>query len=337
MLQVGINGYGTIGKRVAEAAELQDDMTVIGVTKTSPGHETADAESKFNLYGTTAEAVDTLREAGHDVTGDVGDLVEQADIIVDATPAGTGKDNKPIYQSHDTPAVFQGGEPADVADASFNSAANYSQARDADYVRVVSCNTTGLSRLISTLEVFGVSSVHATLIRRGGDPDQHGRGPINDIVLDPPSIPSHHSPDLRTIYPGIDICTHAVKVPMTLMHLQGVKVQLNGTPTEEEVIETIHESDRLACIPARSGIRGCAGIKEAAGDRGRARNDVWENCVWESSVAVDGNELHLYQAIHQEANVVPENIDAIRAVAAEKSQAESRQRTNDALGVGLEF
>ena len=34
MIKVAINGYGTIGKRVADAVDAQDDMEVIGVTKT---------------------------------------------------------------------------------------------------------------------------------------------------------------------------------------------------------------------------------------------------------------------------------------------------------------
>ena len=36
MIKVGINGYGTIGKRVAEAVTLQDDMEIIGIVKTKP-------------------------------------------------------------------------------------------------------------------------------------------------------------------------------------------------------------------------------------------------------------------------------------------------------------
>jgi len=33
MIKVAINGFGTIGKRVADAIDAQDDMKVIGVTK----------------------------------------------------------------------------------------------------------------------------------------------------------------------------------------------------------------------------------------------------------------------------------------------------------------
>ena len=36
MKAVAINGYGTIGKRVADAVAAQDDMEVIGVSKTRP-------------------------------------------------------------------------------------------------------------------------------------------------------------------------------------------------------------------------------------------------------------------------------------------------------------
>ena len=36
MIKVGINGYGTIGKRVAEAVTLQDDMEIVGIVKTKP-------------------------------------------------------------------------------------------------------------------------------------------------------------------------------------------------------------------------------------------------------------------------------------------------------------
>ena len=35
-IKVAINGYGTIGKRVADAVDAQDDMEIVGVTKTRP-------------------------------------------------------------------------------------------------------------------------------------------------------------------------------------------------------------------------------------------------------------------------------------------------------------
>ena len=35
-IKVAINGFGTIGKRVADAVDAQDDMEIIGVSKTGP-------------------------------------------------------------------------------------------------------------------------------------------------------------------------------------------------------------------------------------------------------------------------------------------------------------
>ena len=46
-VKVAINGYGTIGKRVADAVSLQDDMEMIGVAKTRPNYEATIANEKL--------------------------------------------------------------------------------------------------------------------------------------------------------------------------------------------------------------------------------------------------------------------------------------------------
>jgi len=81
------------------------------------------------------------------------------------------------------------------------------------------------------------------------------------------------------------------------------------------------------------GITRTAELKEYAMDMGRCRSDLWENGIFEDSVAVVGKELYLFQAIHQEADVVVENIDAIRAmIGTVKDAAASVRMTNEALG-----
>lgn len=50
-VKVAINGYGTIGKRVADAVSTQDDMKIIGVVKTRPTSEARFALRKgYKLY-----------------------------------------------------------------------------------------------------------------------------------------------------------------------------------------------------------------------------------------------------------------------------------------------
>ena len=57
--------------------------------------------------------------------------------------------------------------------------------------------------------------------------------------------------------------------------------------------------------------------------------------MWEESVSVKNKEVYLFQAIHQEADVVPENIDAIRAIVNECGREESMSLTDETMGMGL--
>ncbi len=337
MIQVAINGYGTIGKRVADAVRAQPDMAVAGVAKTRPNFEAETAiEKGFPLYAAIEDRADQFAEAGLEIAGLVDELIADADVVVDATPSGIGAENKALYEDHETPALYQGGEDADVADVSFNARSNYEDATGADHVRVVSCNTTGLSRVIAPLrEAYGVEKVRATLVRRGGDPGQTGRGPINDILPNPVTIPSHHGPDVETIFDDLDIDTLGMKVPATLMHMHSVNVTLEEEVDADDVRELFADESRLFLIPERFAIDGSGKLKEYAMDAGRPRADIWENCIWEESISTVGRDLYLFQGIHQESDVVPENVDAIRAVLGEADADESVETTNETLGIGL--
>ena len=335
MISVGVNGYGTIGKRVADAVRAQPDMRVVGVAKTRPNFEARGAVNEgYDLYAAIEERKPRFAEAGIDLAGDVEDLVAASDVVVDACPSGVGAENAKLYREYDTPAILQGGEDAGVVDVSFNARANYAEATDADLVRVVSCNTTGLSRLVAPLrDAYGVEKVRATLVRRGGDPAQSGRGPINDILPDPVSLPSHHGPDVKTVFPDLDIDTLGLKVPATLMHMHSVNVTLEAEPSADAVRDLLAGERRTFVIPAGIGLDGAGALKEFAQDAGRPRADVWENCIWGESVTVEGSDLYLFQAIHQESDVVPENVDAIRAVTGAADAAESMAKTDEAMGL----
>lgn len=335
MVRVGINGYGTIGKRVADAVRAQPDMEVVGVAKTRPNYEAETAVEKgFDLYAALEEREPLFGEAGIDLAGGVESLVEASDVVVDACPSGVGEANAEMYREYDTPALLQGGESADVVDSSFNARANYDAVEGDDLVRVVSCNTTGLARLVAPLrEAYGIEKVRTTLVRRGGDPAQTGRGPINDVLPDPVSLPSHHGPDVNTIFPDLAIDTLGLKVPATLMHTHSVNVTLETEPTAREVRTLLEGERRMFVIPGWLGIDGAGALKELAGDAGRPRADVPENCIWGESITVEGRDLYLFQAIHQESDVVPENVDAVRAVLGTAPQEESVATTDEALGL----
>ncbi|PSP74873.1 type II glyceraldehyde-3-phosphate dehydrogenase [Halobacteriales archaeon QS_1_68_20] len=336
MLQVGINGFGTIGKRVADAVRAQPDMEVVGVAKTRPNYEAEVAVRKgYPLYAAVPDRIERFEDEGVELAGTVDELVAASDVVVDACPSGIGAENESLYEGYDTPALFQGGEDADVADVSFTARANYDEAVGADAVRVVSCNTTGLCRLLTPLsEEYGVEKARVTLVRRGGDPSQSSRGPINDILPDPVTVPSHHGPDIQTVM-DVDIDTVGLKVPATLMHVHSVNVSLGADPDAAEVRDLLEGEDRIFVVPESFDIDGAGKLKDFALDAGRPRGDLWENCVWGESITVDDGDLYLFQAIHQESDVVPENVDALRAVADQADYEESTATTDDALGMGL--
>ena len=220
MIKVGINGYGTIGKRVAEAVQLQDDMEIVGVVKTKPTYEIQGAlDAGLPVFASTKSKIAFFEEKGVSISGVTEDLVDIADIIIDCTPGKLGVNNMEMYKQSGTKAIWQGGEKHAPIGVSFNALTNYSSSINQDYVRVVSCNTTGLSRtLYPILSKYNIDNVQAVMVRRSGDPKDSDRGPINSIepVL---TVPSHHGPDVQTVIADLNIQTMAVKVPTTIMHV----------------------------------------------------------------------------------------------------------------------
>jgi len=335
MIKVAINGYGTIGKRVADAVSLQRDMKVIGVSKTRPNAEAFVAQERgYPLFIADMSKAQAFSDAGITVAGSVEDMIRSADIVVDATPGGVGVKNRALYEKHKVKALWQGGESHEIAGFSFNASCNYEGARNRQFVRVVSCNTTGLCRIIKAVdEGFGVTKVRAVMVRRGADPHVIKKGPIDSVVLDPVGIPSHHGPDVNSVLPDITIVTMAMIVPTTQMHMHALIFELASDATREEILAIIKAHPRLGLVKKATGIVSTAELKEYVMDLGRPRSDLWENGIYEDSVSVVGRDLYLFQAIHQEADVVVENIDAIRAMAGDVADgATSIRMTNEALG-----
>ncbi len=332
-VKVAINGYGTIGKRVADAVSLQDDMEVVGVTKTRPDFEARMGAEKYGLYAAMPERVSAFEEKGIEVRGTIEDLLSEADVVIDCSPGKVGAENKPLYEKAGVKAVFQGGEKSHVADVSFSALANYDEAVGKDFVRVVSCNTTGLARVLSILrDAYSLRKVRATMIRRVVDPKEDKKGLVNGIMPDPVKLPSHHAEDVRTVLPDVNIVTMAFKVPTTLMHLHSIAVEIEEKADVEDVISIFEEEPRIMLFSKEDGFTSTARIIEFAREY-RLRYDLFENAVWRESVNFHDGELYITQAIHQEAIVVPENIDAIRAMFELADRKESVKKTNRTLGI----
>ncbi len=333
-VRVAVNGYGTIGKRVASAVSKQEDMELVGVTKTRPNFEARAALDRgFSIY-VPDESVQAFKDAGIPIAGTLQDMYKKVDIVVDCTPGNVGEMYRDQYKAAGIKAIFQGGEDHSLTGISFNSTANYNESWGAQLSRVVSCNTTGLLRTLCPIDrQFKIKKAFVTIVRRAADPGDSKNGPINGLE---PSVklPTHHGPDVQSIMPWLDISTMAVKASTTLMHVHTIVAELGSEATTTDVVEVLRKAPRVRLVSSKDGIKTTAQIMEMARDLGRDRSDMYEIVVWEDGIKVVGSTLYMYQAVHQESDVIPENIDCIRSMCKmEQDASASVSRTDRSLGI----
>lgn len=338
--RVAVNGYGVIGKRVADAVTLQDDMELVGVCDVISDFRIRLAvERGYPVYAVNAEAADAMGAENIPVAGLLEDLLAEVDVIVDCTPKKIGAQNRTVYQQHGVKSIWQGGEKHDVAGYSFVAQVNYAGAVGRDSARVVSCNTTALSRISHALHRHGwVRRVRAVLFRRATDPwESHLNGMINTVVPET-KVPSHQGPDAQTVIPDLDITTLAAAGPYNLSHIHFAMIETTRPVSVDELRDALWDAPRIAFVRADEGIVALNSVAELMRDLDRPRGDMWEVAVWEDALAADDREVYLTFQVNNEAIVVPETIDCIRALTELETDGEaSIRRTDGALGVAKTF
>jgi glyceraldehyde-3-phosphate dehydrogenase (NAD(P)) len=105
----------------------------------------------------------------------------------------------------------------------------------------------------------------------------------------------------------------------------------------EEVRDTLYDEPRVALIRSSDGLVALNTVAELMRDLDRPRGDMWEVAVWDDALATDDREIYLTYQVHNEAIVVPENIDAIRALAGRADAAASIEATDESLGIRTAF
>ncbi|HEY8549290.1 MAG TPA: type II glyceraldehyde-3-phosphate dehydrogenase [Vicinamibacterales bacterium] len=336
-IRVAVNGYGVIGKRVAAAVALQDDMTLAGVADVATDWRTRVAvRNGYRLYAANDQAASAMREAKIDVAGTLDDLLGRSDVIVDCTPKKVAAGNVERYRQRGVKFIVQGGEKHAVTGHSFVAEANYASAIGRAATRVVSCNTTSVVRTLTALKRAGLlKRARGTLLRRATDPwESHQSGIMNTVVPEA-SIPSHQGPDAQTVDPELDVVTMAVMVPETLAHVHYWTVQLTRPAGRDEVLDALRQSSRIALIRMADGLVAPNTVKELMADRGRPHDNLYEVALWADMLQVQGDEAFYAYMVDNQAIVIPETIDAIRALSGTVTDAnESIARTNASLGVG---
>lgn len=337
-VRVAVNGYGVIGKRIADAVARQEDMVLAGVADVAADWRIAVARQKgYPVYAGTPDAARHMADAGLEPAGALDDLLEIADVVVDCTPKGVASTNVSRYRSRGLRFIVQGGEKHALTGHSFSAESNYAEAVGRESTRVVSCNTTSVVRTLSALKRAELlEQARGTLLRRATDPWESHLGGIMNTLVPEASIPSHQGPDAQTVDPDLDVVTMAVKVPQTLGHLHYWSVRLTRPSSRDELLDAFRASTRIALVSDDQGLGAVNSVKELMLDLGRPHGDLYEVLLWEDMLSVEGQEAFYAYMVDNQAIVIPETIDAIRALtASERDGAASIQRTDAALGLGL--
>jgi len=337
-IKVGVAGYGTIGQRLADGVARQGDMELVGVADFAPTLAIRALYEKgmpYDLYLVEGADKAGFDKLGIPVKGDFNSLIDQVDIMLDSSPAGVGAKNKEIYEKKGVKAIFQGGEKNSVADVFFHGYANYEKGVGKDYLKLTSCNTTGLIRAVDCLDrAYGVEKVAITIIRRVADPGDYHRGLTNALQID--KAPSHQAVDLMTIMPHINATGILVHTPVTHGHIITVVATGKQKITKEMALEAFEKHPRIRVVTIDEGFQGNASFFKYGRDLGHARGDNYEIGLWEDSIVESGNDIMFAINIPQESVTIPETMDGIRAAC--NMQAEGKdatEKTNEYLGIGL--
>jgi glyceraldehyde-3-phosphate dehydrogenase (NAD(P)) len=339
-IRVAVNGYGVIGKRVADAVRVQPDMVLAGISDVVSDYRVQTAAVlDLPIYSSIPAKLDEMRAAGIPLKGTLHDLLGRVDVVVDCTPKGIGAKNLELYRQRGVKAIFQGGEKHSLTGHSFVAQANYSTALGRDATRVVSCNTTSTVRTLVALRDAGLlKKARGVLIRRATDPWESDHSGIMNTVVPEKDIPSHQGPDAQTVVPDLDVVTIAAKAAHTQTHNHYWVVEMTREASREEVLQAFSAAPRIAFIRMADGIVALNSTIELMKDLGRPRGDMWEVALWEDVLTVNGTELYYTYQVYNEAIVVPETVDAIRALAGTVNEGmESIRITDEAMGMRRDF
>lgn len=335
-VRVGVAGYGVIGQRLAAGVARQEDMELVGVADvapTLPVRALAERGMPFPLFSAAPGSEVALEAAGIPVAGNFDDLLGQVDIMLDAAPGGIGARNKEKYVEAGVKAVFQGGESAEVADVFFHGYANYEKGLGQNYLKLTSCNTTGLIRTVHWLDrAVGIERIAITIIRRVADPGDTHRGLVDSLQLE--AIPNHQAVDLMNIMPHINATGLLVHTPVTHGHIITIVATPKNKTNPAEVVEAFKEHPRIRVVRIADGFTTNTSLFNYARFLGNERGDMYEVGLFEETVGMSGDDVMFAINIPQESVVIPETLDGVRAaMRMQEDQEEAVALTNKYLGI----
>ena len=322
-MKVAIVGMGVIGKRLATAVDRQPDMTLAGVGVRSVGGGVL-AHPGLPYFVTDARANGPLRDAGIEPAGDFDALLAAADVVVDAGPARSGAERHDRYRRAGVRSVFCGGEVSRALGPLIHSGLNLATAAGAHSVRLTSCNTTALGRLLAAAGPDRLDRVDATVLRCATDTDKAAKGITNGTTFDVRA--SHHGTDLEAMMTGARVRVRAAGIPSTCGHVMLVQVRPRR-PVAAAMARRIGRARRLTVL-AGDRRHDTAAIKARA-YRTTHRGDRYVVAV--QLEVDDPGTVTAWISLDNEAVTIPETLDVVRVCVGAHEPARARAITDASL------
>ena len=326
MKRVFVNGYGSIGSRIAAFVSDDPQVELVGVGKHSPGPAVARAAARGLKVFAPASKISGFAGA----SGTIEEALDSSDIVIDASPAGSGYSNKTgLYGPRGIKAIYQGGEsvsgPEAVSDLLFNSRANYAEAVGRSHVMQGSCNVTGMGRMLGPLrEKYGgrLARFDVTLVRRWADIEQDAEVPDTvEMTQDP-----HHGGDAkRYLGPDAPLHVRAIKVPTRQMHLHILDVRFRGAPPPPEEVHGALSGELGVALLWTA--KGTAQVRSCASQMGFGFADTNMIHVHANMTRTVGDTVHMMYSDDQTGIVIPENHMLMQAMLFGRPRAEAAAHT----------
>jgi len=336
-IPIALVGFGSQGRRVAEAISCQKDMKLIGVALCQPDTSAYLAmQIGHPIYFVDPINVKLFEKSGIPFQGSIEELLSKVDLVVDCTPAGVGKQNKEkFYRKFGVKAIFQAGENLKIAGIpAFISSTNYENAHEAMFVRMATPSATALTRTIMPLkERFGVKYIACTLVKAGSETMRAHQGPIDTLVPEPPQRMRIVESELNKMLEKVRIYLSSIRVPSLLLDVQSIFVKLTQRACVNAVTKTLEKAPRVVLIESERGLFSTDAIFEFFRRIRPFSGDIFEVCIWEEQIEINDQIVKLTQTIDPHSVHIPELIDAIRAMTTKTPSKESSRRTDRTLQI----
>ncbi len=328
MVKVFINGFGTIGRRVAYAVANDKEFQFLGVAKYTPDDRLKEAyEQGYDVY-IPEESIDKFKEKGYEFAGTVKEAIEEADFIIDAAKDGKGYENKmQYYLPLSKPAIFQGGEDRygekSVAEIIHNSRVNYDKAIKEQYVMQGSCNVTGLGRIMQPLiENYNIARFDSIIIRRWADLEDSRE--VKDSIEW--TRTPHHQDDVRDFIKEPPLYVDAYKVPSRMMHVHQLNVRFKDkAPSKDQIIDIFEKEFGVAIL---NSAKGTADVRKKALERHYPFGDTCMVHIHADVIRVQDDVLKIAYSDDQTGIVIPENHILLQGMVFKRSREEALKRTD---------